>query len=70
MYRNENYILVEPKVQKFFDIIHPTKWYQSQSVKDKIAMYVISQNILCPMIPEITFAQFVKKFEKEPLNFR
>lgn len=70
MYRDENYMLVEPKVQKFFDMIHPTKWYQSQSVKDKIAMYVISQNILGPMIPEITFAQFVKKFEKEPLNFR
>lgn len=70
MYRGEDYSLIEPLVQRFFDMIHHTKWYQSQQVKDKIATYAISQNILGPMIPEITFAQFVKKFEGEPLNFR
>lgn len=70
LYRDEKVDEVEKYLQTFFDTIHPSKWYQSQRVKDKIAQYVIYQNILGPVIPEITFAQFIKKFEKEPLNFR
>jgi glycosyltransferase involved in cell wall biosynthesis len=70
LYRNETVLEVEKQLHIFFDLIHKTKWYQSKKIKDKIAEYVIMQNILGPVIPEITFAEFVKKFEKDPLNFR
>lgn len=70
LYRNESVDAVEKVIQKFFNLIHPTKWYQSGWAKDRIAYFAIHENILGPVIPEITFSGFVKRFEKEPLNFR
>ena len=70
LYRGEEVSEVEKQLQIFFDLIHFTRWYQSQKIKDKIARCVTMQNILGPVIPEITFSSFVKKFEKDELNFR
>ena len=70
LYRGDTVNELEKTLQNFFNLIHKTKWYQSQRIKDKIAQYVVYQNIVGPMIPEITFSEFVKKFEKESLNFK
>ena len=68
--KGEDFTVAHQSIQKFFDIIHDTGWYQSEKQKNILAENFFALKTSCVAIPAITLAQFVSKFEKEPLNFQ
>ena len=68
--KGEDFTVAHQSIQKFFDIIHDTGWYQSEKQKNILAENFFALKTSCIAIPAITLAQFVSKFEKEPLNFQ
>ena len=61
---------VDKEMVEFFRIIHHTEWYNSDKQKKQLEVAYFDNDSLFEIIPEITLAEFVSKFEKEPLNFR
>lgn len=71
LFQNYDVNSISPEIQLFFDTIHHTEWYKLDSFKQKLGQsYTIGGDSTIGTIPEITLAQFVSMFEKEPLNFR
>lgn len=62
--------VITEDLQEFFSILNSTKWYANDNFKKSLSMGYFSSDINTFIIPEITLAQFISMFEKEPLNFK
>lgn len=60
----------EVAMKDFFDTIRHSKWYESNKMKRGFEDVFISKHNIEPLIAEISLGQFIRIFEKEPLNFR
>jgi glycosyltransferase involved in cell wall biosynthesis len=60
----------EQAIYVFFNAIRKTEWYKSKKIKKSFEHLFTSKYMIEPCIGEMTIGQFIRKFEKEPINFK